>query len=218
VAKHLHDTGRIARKVRLETIAGTRAVELLGVCGATAQVRAELGTPSVRELPLRLSGLPPEATAALPPEHVAAIEAGLAGAVHVSIGTPHVVVQADVDLPGEAWQALSRALERAALENEPTNVTWLRPVGTECIEARFWERGVSGETLACGTGAGASMVAARRAGLVGDEAAIVTKGGKLRASWNGHGEVHVEGPATTVFRGEWPFHGPGQPGSTTAHG
>ncbi|MFQ5809010.1 MAG: diaminopimelate epimerase, partial [Armatimonadota bacterium] len=111
---------------------------------------------------------------------------------------------ADADLAGAAWATLSEALEHRALGGERTSVTWFRCAGSGAIAARFWERAV-GETLACGTGTAASIVGARRAGVVGEEAAVLTRGGELRASWNGHGEVYVEGPATTVFEGQWPI-------------
>ena len=203
VAKHLHDTGRIASEVVLETVAGPRAVELLGASGATAQLRCDLGTPTVRELPLRLEDLPDEATAALPDRHRSGVETALAAALHVWLGTPHVVLHLEMDLADEAWQALSAALEEHALADEPTSVTCFRQAAGGAIEARFWERAV-GETLACGTGTAASIVGARRAGVAGDDVAVHTKGGELGASWNGQGEVRVEGPATTVFTGEWP--------------
>ena len=82
-------------------------------------------------------------------------------------------------------------------------MTWFRQAGGGAIEARFWERAV-GETLACGTGTAASMVGATRPGLADNDVAVQTKGGEPRASWSGQGEVRVEGPATTVFTGEWP--------------
>jgi diaminopimelate epimerase len=204
VAKHVHDAGRVGSEVVLETTSGPRRIELLGASGPTAQARCGLGVPSVRALPLRLSDLPPETTAALADAHRDALDSALGGAVHVSLGTPHVVLHAEADLPDAAWAVLSEALEHRALDQEHTSVTWFRHAGSGAIAARFWERAV-GETLACGTGAAASIVAARRAGVAGEEAAVLTRGGELRASWDGRGEVYVEGPATTVFTGRWPM-------------
>ena len=202
VAKYLHDTGRIGSAVILETIAGPRSVELLRTSGATAYLRAELGVPDVRDVPLTLDALPPAARAGVPRDVLDALQTALAAAVYVSFGTPHVVLRTESALPDGAWETVSRALERSALSDEPTNVTWFRGTGAGRIEARFWERSI-GETLACGTGTAGAMVAARRAGLADEELAIGTKGGELRATWNAEGAVHVEGPATTVFRGQW---------------
>lgn len=71
------------------------------------------------------------------------------------------------------------------------------------IEARVWERGV-GETLACGSGACAITVAARLHGYVDNKVDIKLPGGTLDVEWDGVGEVFLNGPAETVFTGEWP--------------
>ena len=68
--------------------------------------------------------------------------------------------------------------------------------------ARVWERG-AGETLACGTGACAIAVASRLHGYIGDEVDITLPGGVLTISWDGVGQVYLEGPVAEVFEGEW---------------
>ena len=70
------------------------------------------------------------------------------------------------------------------------------------LVARVWERG-SGETMACGTGACAIGVAARLLGLATDSVDITLPGGTLGVSWDGEGEVYLEGDAVEVFEGEW---------------
>ena len=120
----------------------------------------------------------------------------------VSLGNPHAVVfvedLAAVDLP-----VVGPQFENASEFPQRVNAHFVRVDSAQQVTMRTWERG-SGATLACGTGAAASIVAARRAGLADDEARVLTRGGELRASWDGHGQVHVEGPATTVFLGRWP--------------
>jgi diaminopimelate epimerase len=71
------------------------------------------------------------------------------------------------------------------------------------IEARVWEQGV-GETLACGSGACAIMVAAGLHGCAGDRTEVLLPGGTLVVEWYERGEVFLNGPAETVFTGEWP--------------
>jgi diaminopimelate epimerase len=71
------------------------------------------------------------------------------------------------------------------------------------IRLRVWERG-AGETLACGTGACAAVVAGIRRGLLAPEVRVETRGGTLVIAWAGPGEpVTMTGPATSVFEGEW---------------
>jgi diaminopimelate epimerase len=73
------------------------------------------------------------------------------------------------------------------------------------IEARTWERG-AGETLACGTGASAIMVAGRLKGLIDDEVEVSEPGGVLRLRWDGSGSVFLAGPAAYVYEGNWPIN------------
>jgi diaminopimelate epimerase len=71
------------------------------------------------------------------------------------------------------------------------------------IRLRVWERGV-GETLACGTGACAAVVAGIRRGLLEPEVRVHTRGGELTIRWDGPGKpVLMTGPAQAVFEGEW---------------
>jgi len=65
-----------------------------------------------------------------------------------------------------------------------------------------WERG-TGETLACGSGACAVAVIASLKGLIGDNVDIMLPGGHLAISWDGVGDVYMEGSAIEVFQGEW---------------
>jgi diaminopimelate epimerase len=78
-----------------------------------------------------------------------------------------------------------------------------RILARDRIEMRVWERGV-GETLACGSGGSAVMVAAHLKNLVDDRAEIQLPGGSLALEWNGQGEIYLTGPAVEVFEGEWP--------------
>ena len=82
-------------------------------------------------------------------------------------------------------------------------------MGPGKLNARVWERG-SGETMACGTGACAVAVAARLLhitktsdDITNDTVDITLPGGTLAVTWDGKGEVYLEGPAVEVFSGEW---------------
>jgi diaminopimelate epimerase len=69
------------------------------------------------------------------------------------------------------------------------------------IRLRVWERG-AGETLACGTGACAAVVAGIRLGRLDGKVDVETRGGVLTIEWDGKGAVMMTGPAVTVFEGE----------------
>ena len=92
-------------------------------------------------------------------------------------------------------------------ENHPLfprriNTEFAQIVDDKTIKMRVWERG-AGETLACGTGACATMVAANLSGLVGDEADLVLLGGTLHIKWDKTDNcVYMTGPAAFVFDGE----------------
>ena len=97
------------------------------------------------------------------------------------------------------------------MEHDPafpdrTNVELIAIREPDELVQRTWERG-AGETEACGTGAAAAWVAARLAGLVGDQGMVHLKGGDLQVTWPGSGPVHLRGPATAVAEGVW--HVPG---------
>lgn len=116
--------------------------------------------------------------------------------VTVDAGNPHAVVTVPDPATAPVVEAGGR-IEAAA----GVNVEFMSVVGDDEIELRVWERGV-GETLACGSGAGAAVMAARRAGRVGDDVVVRLPGGQLRVRVDGD-TVWLEGPAETVFEGEW---------------
>jgi diaminopimelate epimerase len=118
----------------------------------------------------------------------------------VSIGNPHAVIRvrdvsrAPVDTVGPAVENHPRFPRRV-------NVGFLEIVAPDHVRLRVYERGV-GETLACGTGACAAVVVARRHGPLGEEVAVDVPGGRLHVRWPGPGEqVWLTGPAETAFEG-----------------
>ena len=122
----------------------------------------------------------------------------------VSMGNPHAVqIVDDVDTApvlsdGPAIESHPRFVQRV-------NAGFMQIVGRHEIRLRVYERG-AGETLACGTGACAAVVAGIRRGVVDSPVAVRTHGGTLTISWDGRREpgapVMMAGPAVTVFEGE----------------
>jgi diaminopimelate epimerase len=119
----------------------------------------------------------------------------------VSMGNPHAVqVVADVDLAPVATQGPQ--LEHHPRFPQGVNAGYMQIRDRANIRLRVWERG-AGETLACGTGACAAVVAGVVRGLLDPAVRVETRGGALSVAWAGPGTtVTMTGPATTVFEGE----------------
>lgn len=121
----------------------------------------------------------------------------------VDVGNPHCVIRVDdpakVDLA-----ALGPVIEQHPLFPNRVNVEFIRVEDDGSVRMRVWERGV-GETLACGTGASASLVAAHLNRLTGRKAVLHLRGGDLKVTWDEQTDrVSITGPAQEVFSGEWP--------------
>lgn len=131
-----------------------------------------------------------------------AISAGmLQNPVAVSMGNPHAVFFVG-DIEAVPLATLGPQLEHHPLFPERANISVAQIVAEDRILLRVWERG-SGETLACGSGACATLVAASRRGLVQSKATICLKGGELVIAWLPSGEVLMTGEAVTSFTGEF---------------
>jgi diaminopimelate epimerase len=126
---------------------------------------------------------------------------GLENPAAVNVGNPHVVFFVD-DVDAVDLERLGPEIEHDPLFPERVNVNVVS-VESGALRLRVWERGV-GETLACGTGACASAVAAIRRRLVGSPVEVRLKGGALRIEWTPGGTIRMSGPATHVFTGELP--------------
>ena len=125
---------------------------------------------------------------------------GLPEAVAVNMGNPHAVHFVDdaeaVDLAG-----IGPVLERHAMFPERANIEFASVAGKDVLRMRVWERG-AGITIACGSGACATAVAAARKGLAGRAATVRLDGGSLSVEWReDDNHVVMRGPATRVFDG-----------------
>jgi diaminopimelate epimerase len=128
----------------------------------------------------------------------------------VSMGNPHVVVLCDEDPARYHVEHIGPAIERHELFPERTNVEFAYPRGDDRLDVRVWERGV-GETMACGTGACAALIAANDAGWVRSAAEIRFPGGSVRVE-RGSDDVVLTGDAVHVFDGV--VDRPGAPGGS----
>ena len=184
--------------VRIETLSGIKIV--------TAQRDAE-GKPSMLRADMGAPGLSPESIPVLTatPQDLSIEVSGFSGSgVCVSMGSPHIVFFIDSD-PSELDIAhIGPAIESHSLFPERVNVEFVQTQPDGSLKMRVWERG-SGETMACGTGACATAVAAMLKGRTPQRTATVhLRGGDLIIEWNpDNNRVYMTGPAALVFEGEW---------------
>jgi diaminopimelate epimerase len=120
----------------------------------------------------------------------------------LSMGNPHAVLIVD-DVESAPVATLGPLIERHPRFPARVNAGFMQIVDRATMRLRVFERG-AGETLACGTGACAAVVAGRRRGLLDEQVRVITRGGELAIRWAGEGSaVVMKGPARTVFEGEW---------------
>jgi diaminopimelate epimerase len=165
------------------------------------QVKVDMGEPvlDLQRIPFNLAHASPVNEQAL----LWRLSLGeqLADVAVVSMGNPHAVMTvAEVEQAPVA--SLGPLIEHHAAFPNRVNAGFMQIVSRTHIKLRVFERG-SGETLACGTGACAAVVAGIRLGLLDSQVQVQTRGGVLTIEWPGAGQpVFMTGPATTVFSGE----------------
>lgn len=119
----------------------------------------------------------------------------------VSMGNPHAVVFME-NVADLAIEKIGPYFENHVRFPNRTNTEFVRVIDRDNVEMRVWERG-TGETLACGTGACATVVACILNGLTNDTVTVKLLGGSLQIQWDRQADlVYMTGPATTVFEGE----------------
>ena len=178
-------------EIRVETARGEATLHLL----PDRQVEVEMGVPELRpaEVPFEA-----ERQALVYPVEVAGEWVELSV---VSMGNPHGVLRVE-DLERAPVATLGAALEAHPRFPNRANIGFMQVVNRGEIRLRVYERGV-GETLACGTGACAAVVAGRLRGLLDEAVVVHLRGGDLRIRWPGEGQMlRMTGPATTVFEGQ----------------
>ena len=197
VGKYVYDKGLTKKDViTISTLAGIKTLELKiedGVCtGAKVNMGKPILAPSI--VPVNLSG-----------DRVVnrKIETQIKdfNITAVSMGNPHCIVYVP-DTDFQEFPIWGAYLEKHSLFPKKTNVEFVQVIDRNTLRMRVWERGAA-ETLACGTGACATLVASVLNGHSERAATVKLKGGDLFIEWASDDEdVYMTGPATTVFEGE----------------
>jgi len=186
--------------VSLETMAGLIRPELLFSDGAVIGARVDMGIPRLKLSEIPLTGSFAEPAVNVPLEIGSQTVYGTA----VSMGNPHFVTFVD-DVAAVDLAEIGPKIETSRYFPRKTNVEFVQVLNRQELRMRVWERG-AGITLACGTGACATLVAAVLNNKTDRKAEVHLPGGNLFVEWGENEHLYISGPATEVFRGEFLLH------------
>jgi len=208
VAKYAFDHGLTRNNpMRVETAHGVLTLALTLTGGKVSLVQVNMGQPilALAEIPVDAARIEPGRQAN---EHRITIPGPSGSAtrldvVFVSMGNPHAVIYTP-DVAAVDLQTLGPLVEHYPAFPRRINAHWVQVHSPTEVTMRTWERG-SGITLACGTGACAVCVAGVLTGRTQRKILAHLPGGDLELDWRESDNcVHMTGPATEVFSGEWP--------------
>ena len=197
VAKYVYDKGLTNKtSLKIETLSGIKDLELTVENGKVKSVTVDMGSPVVKA-----DAIP----VVFPKDQLINEPVEIGGRTYnitcVSMGNPHAVVFVD-DVDNLAIETIGPLFENHPMFPERVNTEFVLVLDRKHIKMRVWERG-SGETLACGTGACASVIACILNGLTDHEVTVTLRGGDLLIRYDEDAnKVYMTGPAVTVFEGE----------------
>lgn len=197
VGKYVYDRGLTDKTtISIETLAGIKILQLNIENGKVKTVRVNMGSPELcpKNIPINseLDRFIQE------PVTVDGKEYKVTG---VSMGNPHAITFDIDDVMSMEIEKLGPKFENHEMFPRRINTEFANVIDRKTVRMRVWERG-AGETLACGTGACATMVACNLSNLIDDEADIILLGGVLHIEWDKkENKIYMTGPAEFVFDG-----------------
>lgn len=197
VAKYVYEYGIASEEdLAIETACGVQKLKLFVNNGKVERVRVNMGPPILQaaDIPTTLSGDPP---VNVPLD----VNGRKLFVTAVSIGNPHCVTFVD-ELSDDLVLQLGPLIEHHPAFPNRVNAEFVQILSPTEVSMRVWERG-SGETLACGTGACAVVVAGVLTGRTERNLLCKLPGGALELEWSDSGDIFLTGPAVEVFSGEW---------------
>lgn len=198
LGKYVYEYG-LTKKTNLtvETRSGIRKLTLQTELGKVSSVCVDMGTPR-----LNAHSIPILSEKDLVLDDSIQVRGKEYRMTGISMGNPHAVVYVE-NLSDFPVEEVGRAFEYHPRFPERINTEFCRVLGRGRIEMRVWERG-AGETLACGTGACAAVVASVLNDLTDEEVIVKLVGGELLIKWDRSvNHVYMTGPAVRVFDGVW---------------
>ena len=201
VAKYVYDNGLTDKtSLTIESFGKIKYIDLTLENDKVSMVRVNMGEPILKaeDIPVISEN-----------EQVVDEEIEVDGKVYrmtcLSMGNPHAVVFVDgvKDLKNDfAIEQIGPSFENHKRFPERTNTEFVKVIDRSHVEMRVWERG-TGETLACGTGCCATVVACIINGLTDNKVTVKLLGGELLCEWDRENNlVYMTGPAVSVFEGE----------------
>lgn len=204
VAKYVYDNGLTEKTIlRIQTLAGIKEIHIYPEGKVATSIRVDMGEPmlGVAEIPVRTDLKPSDGDKGFFSDSLKVDDREFK-LTAVGMGNPHCVIFVE-ELTDDLINRYGSLIENHPLFPEKTNVEFIEVLDSGCLKMRVWERG-SAETLACGTGACASVVAAFLNGLTGREVEVNLKGGKLKIEYDKKsGHVFMTGPAEFIARGTY---------------
>jgi diaminopimelate epimerase len=190
--RYVHERGLTAKT---EIRVGTKSGVIVPRLESDGQVTVNMGVPEFEPARVPFEALERSLTYEL------LIDGRRLEVSVLSLGNPHAI-QLVPDVERAPVATDGPLIEGHPRFPQGVNAGFMQVIGRQHIRLRVYERG-AGETLACGTGACAAVIAARARGLLDERVTVSTRGGDLGISWAGDGEpVMMTGPAVTVFEGE----------------
>ncbi len=194
VGKFVYDKNLTKKtEVEIETLAGIKKLQLEVTNGKVEKVKVDMGEPILDVTKIPISSK----------ENIVTIEAQNMKFKFtcVSMGNPHAISTIK-NVDNFEIEKYGPIIEKNEIFPNKTNVEWIEIINKNKIKMRVWERG-AGETLACGTGACACVVAGVLNNILDRKVLVELLGGKLEIEWNKNdNHVYMTGPARSVFEGE----------------
>lgn len=197
LAKYIHDNNLSNNdKLSIETLAGIKKVKLIedneGSCN---EIIVDMGEPIFQD-----KNIPYNVYEAFNKDLDLDVGKEKMRFTVVSMGNPHAITFVE-DLDNIDIEKYGPIIENNPIFPNRTNVEFVQIIDKNNIKVKVWERGV-GETLACGTGACAAMVASGINGYTDENVTVNLPGGKLEIEWGKDNHIYMQGPASTVCTGK----------------
>lgn len=197
VGKYVYDNGMADKTVlKIETPGGIKTLELVVENGKVSGVKVDMGEPV-----LEPAGIPVDSRLERFINQPVEVDGKVYNVTCVSMGNPHAVTYVE-DTDKFPLEVVGPGMETHKLYPRKINAEFVQVIDRATLKMRVWERG-AGETLACGTGACAVLVASVLNGISDRKAVVRLSGGNLLIEWNEKdNHVYMTGPAARVFDGE----------------